>query len=353
MPGAGTDKTKRWIVAAGADRRPGRAAARREHRRGGARHGQFRACRACGWSSRCRAGRTRRRGSWRRAPTAYSMARSFMTAWPTPSAIVLSSWRRPRAITIRRNLWSARRKRRPRWRRTWRPAENVAIVFGRERNGLENHEVARADRILTLPVNPAFASLNLAQAVVIVGYEWFKQQGGELPFSDPAESRRRRPSSSSTRSLPTWSASSTRSSFSVPRKSAAPWASTCAIFSSACSRRSRTCALCTASSRRIAQGRKGPARGGVLDGAGADKLRALLGRTRRRPRALRAHAVARPAAAVAAQSDRRRARLVAGAGQRPALCRPRLQAAGADRPAYRRFRVVSAQMRDRSGAGGG
>ena len=64
--------------------------------------------------------------------------------------------------------------------------ENVAIVFGRERNGLENHEVALADRIVTLPVNPAFASLNLAQAVVIVGYEWFKcAGGGELPFSMP------------------------------------------------------------------------------------------------------------------------------------------------------------------------
>src|SRR5512141_3321402 len=66
--------------------------------------------------------------------------------------------------------------------------ENVAVVFGRERNGLENHEVARADRILTLPVNPAFASLNLAQAVVIVGYEWFKQAGGELPFAGPQKS---------------------------------------------------------------------------------------------------------------------------------------------------------------------
>ena len=47
--------------------------------------------------------------------------------------------------------------------------ETVALVFGRERNGLENHEVALADRIVTLPVNPAFASLNLAQAVAIVG----------------------------------------------------------------------------------------------------------------------------------------------------------------------------------------
>ena len=47
--------------------------------------------------------------------------------------------------------------------------ETVAILFGRERNGLENDEVALADCIVTLPVNPAFASLNLAQAVVIVG----------------------------------------------------------------------------------------------------------------------------------------------------------------------------------------
>ena len=67
--------------------------------------------------------------------------------------------------------------------------ETVAIVFGRERNGLENDEVALADRIVTLPVNPAFASLNLAQAVVIVGYEWLKRQsGGELPFTMPQKS---------------------------------------------------------------------------------------------------------------------------------------------------------------------
>src|SRR5207247_10542384 len=46
--------------------------------------------------------------------------------------------------------------------------ENVGILFGRERYGLENVEVALADHIVTLPVNPAFASLNLAQAVVII-----------------------------------------------------------------------------------------------------------------------------------------------------------------------------------------
>jgi tRNA/rRNA methyltransferase len=67
--------------------------------------------------------------------------------------------------------------------------ETVAIVFGRERNGLENDEVALADRIVTLPVNPAFASLNLGQAVVIVAYEWFKRASGEkLPFVMPQKS---------------------------------------------------------------------------------------------------------------------------------------------------------------------
>src|SRR5277367_43121 len=67
--------------------------------------------------------------------------------------------------------------------------EAVAVAFGRERNGLENDEVALADRILTLPVNPAFASLNLAQAVVIVAYEWFKlATGGKLPFVMPEKS---------------------------------------------------------------------------------------------------------------------------------------------------------------------
>jgi tRNA/rRNA methyltransferase len=66
--------------------------------------------------------------------------------------------------------------------------ETVALVFGRERNGLENHEVGLADRILTLPVNPAFASLNLAQAVVIVAYEWFKRAHGDLPLEETHKS---------------------------------------------------------------------------------------------------------------------------------------------------------------------
>jgi tRNA/rRNA methyltransferase len=64
--------------------------------------------------------------------------------------------------------------------------ENVGFVFGRERTGLYTEEVSLADVILTLPVNPAFASLNLGMAVAVVAYEWFKlASGGALPFQQP------------------------------------------------------------------------------------------------------------------------------------------------------------------------
>lgn len=48
------------------------------------------------------------------------------------------------------------------------------IVFGRERYGLYSAELGLGDEIVTFPVNPAFASLNLAQAVLLMGYEWLK-----------------------------------------------------------------------------------------------------------------------------------------------------------------------------------
>lgn len=49
-----------------------------------------------------------------------------------------------------------------------------AIVFGPERSGLETDDVALARAILTVPINPDFASLNLAQAVILCAYEWSK-----------------------------------------------------------------------------------------------------------------------------------------------------------------------------------
>ena len=56
-----------------------------------------------------------------------------------------------------------------------REGQRCGIVFGPERNGLETDEVANADAMVMAPVNPSFASLNLAQAVLLVGYEWMKQ----------------------------------------------------------------------------------------------------------------------------------------------------------------------------------
>jgi tRNA/rRNA methyltransferase len=59
--------------------------------------------------------------------------------------------------------------------------EPCAILFGAERSGLETDEVAIAEKILTVPINPEFRSLNLAQAVILVAYEWSKQGNVVMP----------------------------------------------------------------------------------------------------------------------------------------------------------------------------
>jgi len=59
-------------------------------------------------------------------------------------------------------------------RARFRAGEKTGILFGRERTGLTNEEIALADELVTFPVNPAFASLNLAQAVLLMSYEWMK-----------------------------------------------------------------------------------------------------------------------------------------------------------------------------------
>jgi tRNA/rRNA methyltransferase len=57
----------------------------------------------------------------------------------------------------------------------------VGWLFGAERTGLENDDIALATSIVSVPVNPAFPSLNLAQAVLLMGYEWARQEG--LPLT--------------------------------------------------------------------------------------------------------------------------------------------------------------------------
>ena len=51
--------------------------------------------------------------------------------------------------------------------------QNVGIIFGPERAGLENKEVVRSNALITVPVNPNFSSINLAQTVLLLSYEWF------------------------------------------------------------------------------------------------------------------------------------------------------------------------------------
>ena len=69
----------------------------------------------------------------------------------------------------------------------------TAILFGPERSGLETDDVAVARSIITVPINPAFGSLNLAQAVILVAYEWSKHVAlaqppeTELPPPAPQE----------------------------------------------------------------------------------------------------------------------------------------------------------------------
>ena len=62
-----------------------------------------------------------------------------------------------------------------------KPDERRGILFGPERTGLDNDDVAIADAVVTFPTNPAYASLNLAQAVLLCGYEWFKAAHGDAP----------------------------------------------------------------------------------------------------------------------------------------------------------------------------
>jgi tRNA/rRNA methyltransferase len=154
--------------------------------------------------------------------------------------------------------------------------ETVAAVFGRERWGLMNDEVGLADRVVTFPVNPAFASLNLAQAVLVIAYEWHKvATGGALPFAMP-----RRSPPAGKEQLFAFFASLERELEKVE------------FFRPAEKRDTMTINLRNIFTRMeptsqdiqtlhgvimaIAEGRKGPARGGILDGREAGRLRAII-----------------------------------------------------------------------------
>lgn len=68
--------------------------------------------------------------------------------------------------------------------------ERIGVLFGPERVGLHNDDVVLAEALVTVPLNPAFSSLNLGQAVVILGYEWFAS--GDAPAPLRLEAKRAR-----------------------------------------------------------------------------------------------------------------------------------------------------------------
>ena len=154
--------------------------------------------------------------------------------------------------------------------------ETVALVFGRERNGLENHEVGLADRILTLPVNPAFASLNLAQAVLVVAYEWFKHAtGGALPFSMPGRSP-----PAPKQQIDAFFADLEREldaiEFYRPHEKRGVMSVNLRNIFNRMMLSEQDVRTLHGIFMGVAQGRKGSARGGVLDGAQAEMLRSLV-----------------------------------------------------------------------------
>src|SRR3954447_9015227 len=152
----------------------------------------------------------------------------------------------------------------------------VGLLFGRERAGLLNEEVALADRIVTFPVNPAFASLNLAQAVLLMGYEWFKLATADaLPFAMPERSER-----ASQHQMQAFFDNLVRELDKVEFLRPAEKRDTMLVnLRNIFARMEPTkqdMHTLHGVVMAIAEGRKGPAKGGVLDGAQATRLRALL-----------------------------------------------------------------------------
>src|SRR5262245_58365407 len=153
---------------------------------------------------------------------------------------------------------------------------NVGILFGRERWGLTNEEVARANRIVTFPVNPGFASLNLAQAVLLMGYEWFKlSTQSALPFAMPERSER-----ASQHQMDAFFENLVRELDRVEFLRPAEKRDTMLVnlrnifFRMEPTKQDMHTLHGVVMA--IAEGRKGPAKGGVLDSEQATRLRALL-----------------------------------------------------------------------------
>jgi tRNA/rRNA methyltransferase len=153
--------------------------------------------------------------------------------------------------------------------------ETVAFMFGRERNGLENDEVGLADAILTLPINPAFASLNLSHAVAVVAYEWLKASGGKLPFLMPEKSTLA-PKEQLLAFFADLERELERVEFFRPPEKHATMTVNLRNIVTRMRPTQQDIHTLHGVILALAEGRKGPAKGGILDGEEAAVLRTLL-----------------------------------------------------------------------------
>ncbi|MEM8950832.1 MAG: RNA methyltransferase [Pseudomonadota bacterium] len=77
-----------------------------------------------------------------------------------------------------------------RLRQSMSSGQAAGVLFGPERTGLSNDDLIYADAVLTVPLNPGYSSLNLAQAVLLIAYEWFQAGGPDHPTSSTVSERR-------------------------------------------------------------------------------------------------------------------------------------------------------------------
>lgn len=154
--------------------------------------------------------------------------------------------------------------------------ETVGLLFGKERTGLESYEISLADYVVTFPVNPAFSSLNLAQAVLVMAYEWFKLASGRtLPFETPKKNGPA-PKQHLLTFFETLERELERVEFFRPPEKRETMTINLRNLFHRLEPTLQDVQTLQGIVRALAEGRKGLARGGVLDSAGAESLRELI-----------------------------------------------------------------------------
>jgi len=152
----------------------------------------------------------------------------------------------------------------------------AGVLFGPERTGLLSDDVTLASKLITVPLNPDFTSLNLGQAVLLIGYEWFKMStGGALPFAMPERSE-----PASQHQMQAFFDNLVREldkvEFLRPREKRETMLVNLRNIFTRMDPTKQDMHTLHGVVMAIAEGRKGPAKGGVLDGEQATRLRALL-----------------------------------------------------------------------------